>query len=92
MLGIVLLVLGACRLDISPQEFDLTADVGDTLKETLTLSNPSDDPVDYTLTPAGAGISLSSQSGRIEAGEQTEVEVSMTHTKQPPANPVRFSG
>ena len=78
LLGIVLLALGACRLDISPEEFDLTADVGDTVQETLTLSNPSDDPVDYTLTPVGADISLSSESGRIEAGEQTEVEVSMT--------------
>ena len=77
-MGIALLALGACRLDISPEEFDLTADVGDTVQETLTLSNPGDDPVDYTLTPAGAGIALSSESGRVEAGEQTEVEVSMT--------------
>ena len=76
--GLILVALAGCRLDISPEALDLTAEVGGTVQETLTLSNPGDDPVDYTLTPSGAGIALSSRSGQLNPGEQTDIEVSMT--------------
>ena len=75
---VAVLTLAACRVEVSPGSFSLSADAGDEVTETLTISNPGDEPVDFVLRPTDPAISLSLTSGTLAAGAETETIVSMS--------------
>ena len=72
------LALAACRVEVSPESFSLSADAGDQVAETLTITNPGDEPVDFLLQPTDTAISLSDTTGTLEPGAETEITVSMS--------------
>ena len=72
------LALAACRVEVSPESFSLSADAGDQVAETLTITNPGDEPVEFLLQPTDTEISLSGTTGTLEPGAETEITVSMS--------------
>ncbi len=69
------LALAGCRFDLTPESFEHAATVGETVRDTLTLSNPSDEPVDFSLTVNGSGLSVSPASGVLEPGQEMAIAV-----------------
>ena len=70
--------LAGCRVDVTPEAISVSADAGDDVTQTLTISNPGDEPVDFVLRPTDPAISLSLASGTLAAGAETETIVSMS--------------
>ena len=69
--------LAGCRVDVTPEAISVSADAGDEVAETLTITNPGDEPVDFILRTTNTEISLSHTTGTLEPGAETEVTVSM---------------
>ncbi len=67
--------LAGCRFDLTPDAFEHAATVGETVRDTLTLSNPSDEPVDFSLEVNGSGLTVSPASGVLEPGEEMAIAV-----------------
>ena len=72
----LLCALSGCRFDVHPAEFDLSADVGESVSEILEVKNTGDEPLDLSLVTEGATVTLSTRSATLEAGEVVEIEVS----------------
>ncbi len=68
--------LAGCRFDLTPDAFEHAAAVGETVRDTLTLSNPSDEPVDFSLDVNGSGLTVSPASGVLEPGAEVAITVS----------------
>ncbi len=73
--ALLALVLAGCRFDLTPDAFDHAATVGETVRDTLTLSNPSDEPVDFSLDVNGSGLTVSPASGVLAPGAEMAIAV-----------------
>ena len=68
--------LAGCRFEVSPDSFDVSADVGQTVTEFLEVRNTGDELVDLTLVAEGAAVTLSTTAGVLQAGEVVDIEIS----------------
>ncbi len=68
--------LAGCRFDLTPDAFEHAATVGETVRDTLTLSNPSDEPVDFSLEVNGSGLTVSPATGVLAPGAEVAITVS----------------
>ena len=72
----LLCALAGCRFEVTPVSFDLSADVGQSITESLGVRNTGDDPVELTLATSGAAVTLSTTAGVLQAGEALDIEIS----------------
>ena len=72
----LLCALAGCRFEVTPDSFDLSADVGQSITESLEVRNTGDDPVELTLATSGAAVTLSTTAGVLQAGEALDIEIS----------------
>ena len=72
----LLCALAGCRFEVTPGSFDLSADVGQSITESLEIRNTGDEPVDLTLVAEGAAVRLSASAGVLQAGEVLDIEIS----------------
>ena len=61
---------------MNPAEFDVSADVGESISEILEITNTGDEPLDLSLVTEGAAVTLSRSAATLQAGEVVETEVS----------------
>ncbi len=74
--ALLALTLTGCRFDLTPDAFEHAATVGETVRDTLTLSNPSDEPVDFSLEVNGSGLTVSPATGVLAPGAEMAIAVS----------------
>ena len=72
----LLFALAGCRFDVSPAEFDVSADVGQAITESLEVRNTGDEPVEFSLSAEGARITLSETSGILRPGAAAHIGIS----------------
>ena len=68
--------LAGCRFDVSPAEFDVSADVGQAITESLEVRNTGDEPVEFSLVPEGARVTLSETSGILRPDATAHIGIS----------------
>ncbi len=73
--ALLALSLTGCRFDLTPESFEHAATVGETVRDTLTLSNPSDEPVDFSLVVNRSGLTVSPASGVLAPGAEMAIAV-----------------
>ena len=67
--------LAGCRFDVNPAEFDVSANVGESVAETLEVTNTGDELVELTLAVSGGAVTLSTDAATLQAGEVLDIEV-----------------
>ena len=72
----LLCALAGCRFEVSPDSIDVSANVGQSITESLEIRNTGDEPVDLTLVAEGAAVTLSTTAGVLQAGEVVDIEIS----------------
>ena len=68
--------LAGCRFEVAPDSFDLSADVGQAITESIEVRNTGDELVEFSLALDGAPLTLSETAGVLQAGEVLDIEIS----------------
>ena len=68
--------LAGCRFEVSPGSFDLSADVGQAVTESLEVRNTGDELVEFSLVPEGARVTLSETSGVLRPDATAHIGIS----------------
>ena len=68
--------LAGCRFEVSPDSFDVSADVGQAITESLEVRNTGDEPVEFSLVPEGARVTLSETSGILRPDATAHIGIS----------------
>ena len=72
----LLCALAGCRFEVTPDSFDLSADVGQDVSESIEVRNTGDEPVAFSLASEGARITLSKTSGVLQSGAGANIGIS----------------
>ena len=68
--------LAGCRFEVTPDSFDLSADVGQAITEPIEVRNTGDELVEFSLALDGAPLTLSETAGVLQPGEVVDIEIS----------------
>ena len=67
--------LAGCRFDVNPAELDVSANVGESVAETLEVTNTGDELVELTLAVSVGAATLSTDAATLQPGEAVDIEV-----------------
>ena len=73
--------LAGCKFEVTPDSFDLSADVGQTVTESIEVRNTGDElvvacfPVQFSLALDGAPLMLSETAGVLQPGESANIDI-----------------
>ena len=67
--------LAGCKFEVTPDSFDLSADVGQTVTESIEVRNTGDELVEFSLALDGAPLMLSETAGVLQPGESANIDI-----------------
>ena len=67
--------LAGCKFEVTPDSFDLSADVGQAITESIEVRNTGDELVEFSLALDGAPLMLSETAGVLQPGESANIDI-----------------